>query len=157
MQNERCYLGRRKYSIRSHRIFLVIRDCRQLLVTGVNGAEQTQEIKMQHCTQCKSLTLDHLVVVACELYFRILKVFKKKITVKYEGIRLVPCLVKTCPPIWSTVFVFRKIRIVSPDGIIRSNDIGSSHNLDHLHGERPAIEHIAVKFYVDSVQILHES
>ena len=112
---------------------------------------------MQHRTQGKGLAFDHLIVVACELDFRILKVLKQKITVQYERVSLVPCFVHAGPPVWSAVFVFSKVSVVSPDGVIRSYDICTSHYLYHLHRERSAIEHIAVEFDIDSVKVLDES
>ena len=112
---------------------------------------------MQHGPERKRLALYHLVIVPGKLHTGILKGFEKEVAVKDERVCLVPCLVQSRPPVVCAIFIFRKVGIVAPHGIVRSDHIGSAHDLHHLHRQRSTIKHVAVQFDIYSVEGLDES
>ena len=112
---------------------------------------------MKHRTQRQGFSLYNLVVVSCKGHSCVLKVLKQEVAVQDEGIGLVPGLAEPRAPVLCSILVRSKVAVVAPDCVVRSDHIGTSHNLDHLHREGSAVKHIAVQLYVYTVEELDES
>ena len=107
---------------------------------------------MQHRAQGQRLAPDDVVVVPREERLLALDVFQQLVAVQNQGVRLVPRPAQTAAPVVGVVVVVPQVPIIAPHRGVVADLVGSAENLDHLDGERAAVQFVAVEFDIDAVQ-----
>ena len=145
-------LAGRQQGFGRQRLVCVIGNGRPVGIERIDRSEKPQHVEMQHRAQGQRLAPDDVVIVSREERLPALDVFQQFVAVQNQCVRLVPGPVQAAAPVIGVVVVVLEVQIVAPHRGVVADLVGAAENLDHLDGERAAVQFVAVEFDIDAVQ-----
>ena len=107
---------------------------------------------MKHGAQSQCLALDNVIVATAEEVLVAINGLQNLVAVENQGVCLVPGLIQSVAPIFSSILIGRQVLVVAPYTVVAADGVGTAHHLDHLYRERLTVERSTVQIDINAIE-----